>query len=151
VVVQLADGSTQYYWVQDVVGLNNGYLYVEDDVWNTTTFIFYLSPANIHGNGEIYYSNLNYYYYYKWSTPISFGWVSLKMSTYTSDGNVVINFYANGQEYDTVTIIPSSPAVSAYIEIAPTATPAQTPLNLELVFSGYSGDVPYAILQKRHH
>jgi hypothetical protein len=41
VVVQLADGNTQYYWIQDVVQLYNGYLRILNNIWNETTYISY--------------------------------------------------------------------------------------------------------------
>jgi hypothetical protein len=124
-------------------------LYVWDNVWNETTFISYLSSSNIHGNGGVYYggSRYGYFYYYGMPNPVPFGQVTLKMSTYTSDGNVIINFYANGQKYDTVTITPSSPANSAIIEIAPAESYHAAPLDLELILAGYDSDVPYDILQ----
>jgi thermopsin len=148
VAVQLADGRTQYYWAQDVVMLENGALWVDDNVWNASSTYSHLSSSAIRGNGQV--SGGQVYLYGMPGTSsgsVPFGWVTLEISAGVIGGSAVIRFYADGQNYDTVYITPSAPATSAYIVIAPATTIGGLPLDLELVFAGLGGDEPYAVLQ----
>ncbi|MBP1448880.1 MAG: thermopsin family protease [Thermoproteus sp.] len=143
VVARLTDGTAQYYWIQNIVGFEKGGgLKVWDNIWNVTTVPSILDNSTVRGNGEVHFGQ----YGYTMPNSIPFGRVELEMRAYAADGKIIVEFYANGQEYDEVTITPRVPAVSAYIVIAPTRTPADAPLDLELVFGGYPRYIPLAVL-----
>jgi len=149
VVVELANGQKQYYWVQDIISFitDRDEFHIWDNVWNYTTWPSVLSSQAITGNGEVYLNkqiNSQYYYY---GTP--FNTYTLPMSgylimrAYTVDGSVRIDFgYELGSGgvvwYDHVTIMPYEPVINAYFEVGAQMTSTYTPMDAELVFTGYA-------------
>ncbi|MBP1449191.1 MAG: thermopsin family protease, partial [Thermoproteus sp.] len=151
VVARLMDGTVQYYWIQNVVSFNEkrfGGLEVWDNIWNETTTISILDKSTVRGNGAVYIGPVGHgnYYFYGMPSSIPFGLVTLEMRAYVAGGKIIVEFYANGQKYDVVTITPYAPAASAYIEIVPATTFRGIPLDLELVFTGHDSDIPWAVL-----
>jgi hypothetical protein len=138
VEVKLANGQTQYYFVQNIVSRINDTLQVGDFVFNVTTYTLNLSPSAIKGNGKEYRFIFPWsrFYAYNMAGSVPFGWVTLETSVSVENGSAVIRLYADGQNYDTVTITPSAPATSAYIVISSNTTFSAGPLVLELVFAG---------------
>ncbi|MBP1449942.1 MAG: thermopsin family protease, partial [Thermoproteus sp.] len=142
VVARLTDGTVQYYRIQNAVGFNETHkeLEVWDYIWNYTSMFSTLDKSAVRGNGTVLGR-------YKYVVPgsIPFGRVELETRTRVDDGKIIVEFYANGQKYDEVAITPYAPTTSAYIEIAPT-TPADSPMDLELVFGGYNWRIGNAVL-----
>jgi len=149
VVVELANGQKQYYWVQDIISFitDRDEFHIWDNVWNYTTWPSVLSSQAITGNGEVYlYKQTNSQYYY-YGTP--FNTYTLPMSSYLImraypvDGSVRIDFgYELGSGgvvwYDHVTIMPYEPVINAYFEVGAQMTSTYTPMDAELVFTGYA-------------
>ncbi|MBP1448545.1 MAG: thermopsin family protease, partial [Thermoproteus sp.] len=103
---------------------------------------FSIDKSAVKGKGAVRFME----YEYVMPGSIPFGHVELEMRTRVDDGKIIVEFYANGQKYDNVTITPYAPAASAYIEIAPTTTPIGAPLDLELVLGGYNDTIPFTVL-----
>jgi len=152
-VVELTNGQKQYYWVQDVLSFvtDKNEFNIVDNVWNYTDLSGVLSNQTITGNGAVYLSRSNQYYYAydtsssSYSLPFA-GY--LIMRAYASDGVVHVDFgYVIIQNsnyeppsvvwFDNVTIMPSSPAVNAYFEVSTEITPSYPPMDAELVLVGY--------------
>jgi hypothetical protein len=148
VAVRLADGETQYYWVQNIARYDNGTLRALVLIWNETSIYNGLYPTDMwqnatSGNGGIV--NMSYYVYliraymYTAPKPLPLGWATLETAVGVENGSVAIRLYADGEEYDAVYITPYAPAVSADIVAAPNATPAGLPMDLEFVVAGDIG------------
>ncbi|WP_054842569.1 thermopsin family protease [Vulcanisaeta distributa] len=160
-VVRLADGSTQYFWLQNTMSLltqSNEFNLVVN-VWNYTTYPS--TPSNIvGGGGSIQNSTEGYAYIYMtqnmtYSLPFSgylviaveqagsntvnvgFGYVIIQSGSYEPPPQVVW--------YDNATITFNEPIEGAGIEISNQLTPSDLPLNAEFVFGGYSSGVPPAV------
>ncbi|MBP1449798.1 MAG: thermopsin family protease, partial [Thermoproteus sp.] len=168
VIAKLKDGTAQYYWVRNIVGFKENKIpgvwnkiwriiqrffkykrlkvrnYIEDVTTATST----LDKSRVRGKGKIYNkpAGPGNYYEYVMRGSIPFGRIELETWVCVDDGKIIVEFYANGQKYDEVTIRPYAPATSAYIEIAPTTTSAGRPLDLMLVFGGYDIGIPWAFL-----
>ena len=152
--VQLADGTTQYYWLQDVIDFitSSGEYNLVDNVWNDTSSGSPLSNSTITGYG--YVSNSSTGYYYGYST--SFQAYSLPLAGYllielTSTNPLTISFcyviIQNGSQYyppsfncyDAVTIYTPEPVTNAFITSQPnTLTPSDYAIDTEFVFAGYA-------------
>ncbi|MEL9989829.1 MAG: thermopsin family protease [Thermoproteus sp.] len=157
-VVNLADGSTQYYWLQDVMDfVTDGNKFdVVDNVWNESSSTSILSNATIAGSGAVYVSadiatQEDWYGYatqeYPYSLPIA-GYLLIKL---VGINPLTVQFcYAIVQQgdeyyppnfncYDTVTIEPYVPAISAFMEAMPNMVTERGKLiDAELVFGGYA-------------
>ncbi|MDT7971077.1 MAG: thermopsin family protease, partial [Vulcanisaeta sp.] len=151
-VVELANGQKQYYFVQNVLSFvtDKNEFNIGDNVWNYTALSSVLSNQTITGNGAVYLSAELYNYVYtslftQYSLPFA-GY--LIMRAYASGGVVHVNFgyviVQNGSHhppsvvwFDNVSIIPSAPAVNAYFEVSTELVPSYLPMDAELVFAGY--------------
>ncbi len=152
-VVNLANGQTQYYWLIQFLTHSQNYDFL-DNVWNYTTHSAPLTT--IAGNGAVGNSSSGIYYGYQsspdtYSLPFA-GYLIIDVSRYMN--TVVVEFgYAIIQSgpyqppqviwYDKVYITPSASIVNVYIEaysngVAGTANP----LDAELVFAGYANGEP---------
>jgi len=152
-VVELANGQKQYYWVQNVPSFvtDKNEFNIGDNVWNLTTSSSFLSNQTVTGNGAVYLSDGLYDYAYtspftQYSLPFA-GYLITK--AYVSNGRVFVDFgyviIQNGFHhppsvvwFDNVTIIPSAPAVNAYFEADTELAPSYLPMDAELVFTGYA-------------
>ncbi|MGC9153153.1 MAG: thermopsin [Vulcanisaeta sp.] len=150
-VVDLANGQKQYYWLQNVIQFlthSQNYDFL-DNVWNDTTASATLT--SITGNGVVSNSTNGIYYGYQsgygtYNLPFA-GYLIINVFTYY--GTVIVQFgYVITQSslyqapqvvwYDKVYIRPYAPASRAYIEVyANNLTPAGYPMDAELVFAGY--------------
>ncbi|WP_054843352.1 thermopsin family protease [Vulcanisaeta souniana] len=65
ILIQTANGNTQYYWLQDVVRFNSqsDQFQVLDNIWNDTGSTSVINSALISGNGGITSSGSNVFYY----------------------------------------------------------------------------------------
>ena len=152
--VQLIDGTTQYYWVQDVIAFvtDKGKYNLADNVWNVTDTNGFLSNSTIAGNGYVTQATGGYYYAYStssqaYSLPLA-GYLLIEL---TGVNPLEISFcyviIQNGGQYyppsfncyDNVTIYTSEPVSSASIVSDPNAvTPSSNVIDTELVFGGYA-------------
>lgn len=152
--VQLVNGVTQYYWLQNIVRFitsSNEYS-ISDSVWNDTGSVSILSNSTITGNGYVSPSiNGSYYYSYAtafqhYSLPFA-GYLLIKpVSTVPLEVSFCYVIIQNGSQfyppnfncYDTVTINTSVPVANAFITSQPDElTPHGTLMDVELVFGGY--------------
>ncbi|WP_054849851.1 thermopsin family protease [Vulcanisaeta sp. JCM 14467] len=152
--VQLADGTTQYYWLQDTISFitnSEEYNFV-DNVWNYTSTELILSNSTITGNGYVSNSSTGYYYGYStsfqaYSLPLA-GYLLIKL---VSVNPLEVSFcYAIIQSgsvyyppsfdcYDTITIYTPKPVTNAFITSQPnTLTPSNNAIDTEFVFAGYA-------------
>ena len=151
--VQLADGTTQYYWLQDVVQFrtSSGEYNLVDNVWNDTSSGSPLSNATITGYGSVSPSPKGYYYSYgttlqAYSLPFA-GYLLIKLvSTNPLEVSFCYVIIQSGSQYyppsfncyDTVTINTPEPVSTAAIVTNPnTITPSGNAIDAELVFGGY--------------
>ncbi|MEM3599787.1 MAG: thermopsin family protease [Fervidicoccaceae archaeon] len=151
-VVDLADGKRQIYWLQNCLNWKSSYgsmLGYIDNIWNATSTPSQFSQGRIVGNGGTYWywgGGEQYYAYGKEGT-IAFGTHDLTISTALKGSSIIVNFILDGKVYDSVLIEPYAPANRAEIYIDPSIkTSYGTPLDLELVFAGYSAEEPIAVL-----
>jgi thermopsin len=154
-VVELANGQKQYYWVQNFPQFitNEEEFMMTDNVWNLTTSSSFLSNQTIVGNGIVYLSGEQYYYSY----TTSFSTYSLPfagyliMRAYASGGVAHVDFgyviIQNGSHhppsvvwFDNVTIIPYGQVSNAYFEVSTNLIETSTAYygeDAELVLVGY--------------
>ncbi len=153
---ELTDGTTQYYWLQDVIQFitDSNELRFVDNVWNFTAYpVGSLTNSTISGVGAVYISSDGrpYYAYATSNEPHSLplaGYLLIKLvslnplevqfcySVIQSGGQY---YPPNFNCYDTVTINTPEPVVSASIVALPNEeTPSQYLLDAELVFVGYA-------------
>ena len=152
--VQLADGTTQYYWLQNVIDFetsNNEYNLV-DNVWNDTGSESTLSNSTIIGNGYVSISSTGYVYTYSPSSQTYLlPFVGYLLIELTSTNPLTISFcyviIQNGSQYyppsfncyDNVTISTPEPVTNAFITSQPnTLTPSDYAIDTEFVFAGYA-------------
>jgi len=155
-IVELANGQKQYYWVQDFLQFitNEEEFRTIDNVWNLTTSSGFLSNQTIVGNGMVYLSGEQYYYSY----TTSFSTYSLPfagyliMRAYASGGVAHVDFgyviIQNGFHhppsvvwFDNVTIMPHGYVSNAYFVVSTNLIGTSTAYyveDAELVFAGYA-------------
>lgn len=63
-------GQIYDYWVQNIIEFNNNQIYFNDEIWNFTYSYANISSNLIHGNGNVYSTNINGHVvtYYSYST-----------------------------------------------------------------------------------
>ena len=156
-VVELTNGQKQYYWVQDLLQFitNEMQVRVVDSITNLTSTPSTLLNQTISGNGNVYISGQNYYYFYSTSfssySPPFAGY--LVMKAYASGGVAHVDFgyviIQNGFHhppsvvwFDNVTIIPYGQVSNAYFEVSTNLIETSTAYygeDVELVLVGYAG------------
>ena len=155
--VQLIDGSTQYYWVQDVISFvtDKGQYNLVDNVWNDTDISGFLSDSTITGSGSVSQASNGYFYAYgtsfqSYSLPIA-GYLLIELINMNPlEVSFCYTVIQNGGQYyppsfncyDNVTIYTSEPVANAFIASRPNEfTPNYTAyMDAELVFGGYGND-----------
>jgi len=151
-LLKLADGNEQLYWLQDALDWRNDYggkLGYLDNVWNSTSSLSTFSAAGISGNGGVYFSGRTageqYYAYGKQSAlPVGYHELIIAVGKYGRGAKVV--FYVDGTPYDTVILSPYAQVIDAEIVVDPSKKSGYgVPLDVELVLGGYSGDEPIAV------
>jgi len=139
-VLELSNG--QYYWLQNVLLINNtgGYYEFADNIWNFTSLNSYLSNNSIEGNGIV--SNYDNKYFYVYETnysnlqyPLNV-FLIINVTQNNSYPEIQFGYSFDGQNiywYDNVTLlIPSS----GNIVISPSITGSNNVEDLELVIGG---------------
>ncbi|MCC5447180.1 thermopsin family protease [Candidatus Nanobsidianus stetteri] len=139
-VLELSNG--QYYWLQNVLLINNtgGYYEFVDNIWNSTSLNSYLSNNSIEGNGIV--SNYDNKYFYVYETnysnlqyPLNV-FLIINVTQNNSYPEIQFGYSFDGQNiywYDNVTLlIPSS----GNIVISPSITGSNNVEDLELVIGG---------------
>jgi hypothetical protein len=155
VVLELADGAKQYYFVQNAVILHidegkYGFLV---NVFNHTSRSKDLSRGAISGRGGIYWSIYAWSYYgyrtreERYSLPLA-GFLLINVTT--AGGAARIDFGYNlgtgAVWYDSVVIRPYAPVERAYILAGHAVTPIYSIASLEFVLCAYGGGTFYAKL-----
>ena len=153
--VQLVNGVTQYYWLQNVIHFktSSDEYNIVDNVWNDTSNVSVLSNATIIGNGYVSPATTGGYYYgystsfQAYSLPFA-GYLLIKLvSTNPLEVSFCYAIVQSGNEYyppsfncyDNVTIITPEPVTAAAIVTNPNAlTPSSNAIDAELVFGGYA-------------
>jgi thermopsin len=155
-VVELANGQKQYYWVQDLLQFitNEMQARAVDSITNLTSAPSILLNQTIRGNGGVYISGQNYYYFYDTSfssySPPFAGYLVMKV--YVSNGVAHVDFgYVIIQSgthhppsvvwFDDVTIMPYGQVSNAYFEVSTNLIETSTAYygeDAELVFAGYA-------------
>ncbi|MEM4650610.1 MAG: thermopsin family protease [Pyrobaculum sp.] len=156
VVLELADGSKQYYFVQNAVVLNideDKYSFLVN-IYNHTSKSKDLSRGAISGRGDAYWSLYawSYYGYMTHEKRLSLPFAGFLIINVTAVGGVAkIDFgYNTGGGvvwYDSVTVRPYAPVARAYIFAGHAITPIYTIASLELVLCAYGGGTFYAELE----
>jgi hypothetical protein len=139
-VLELSNG--QYYWLQNVLLINNtgGYYEFADNIWNFTSENSYLSNNSIEGNGIV--SNYDNEYFYVYETnysnlqyPLNV-YLIINVTQNNSYPEIQFGYSFDGQNiywYDNVTLlIPSN----GNIVISPFITGSNNMQDLELVIGG---------------
>jgi len=139
-ILELSNG--QYYWLQNVLLINNtgGYYEFADNIWNFTSLNSYLSNNLIEGNGIV--SNYNNKYFYVYETnysnlqyPLNV-YLIINVTQNNSYPEIQFGYSLDGQNiywYDNVTLlIPSN----GNIVISPFLTGSNNVEDLELVIGG---------------
>jgi hypothetical protein len=139
-ILELSNG--QYYWLQNVLLINNtgGYYEFADNVWNFTSSNSYLSNNLIEGNGIV--SNYDNKYFYVYETnysnlqyPLNV-YLIINITQNNSYPEIQFGYSFDGQNinwYDNVTLlIPSN----GNIVISPYFTGSDNIEDLELVIGG---------------
>ncbi|ACP44845.1 Thermopsin [Sulfolobus islandicus Y.G.57.14] len=155
VVLQVNTNNESYqFWLQNVIDFITSIkiYYIEDNIWNFTSNISYLTNASVSGKGAVYYyKDGNFYYaysttYYNYTFPFSLI-LFTKLDNISRQGVTISFGYNNGtgiQWYDNVTIHVFS-VRSAYLLIdGYNLTGNQFYYDLELVFAGQgNGEYTY--------
>jgi len=139
-VLELSNG--QYYWLQNVLLINNtgGYYEFADNIWNFTSLNSYLSNNSIEGNGIVSNYDNKYFYvyetnYYNLQYPLNV-YLIINVTQNNSYPEIQFGYSFDGQNiywYDNVTLlIPSS----GNIVISPSITGSNNVEDLELVIGG---------------
>jgi len=139
-ILELSNG--QYYWLQNVLLINNtgGYYEFADNIWNFTSSNFYLSNNLIKGNGIVSNYNNKYFYVYETNNfdlqyPLNV-YLIINITRNNSYPEIQFGYSFDGQNinwYDNVTLlIPSN----GNIVISPYFTGSENIEDLELVIGG---------------
>jgi len=139
-VLELSNG--QYYWLQNVLLINNtgGYYEFADNMWNFTSSNSYLLGNLIRGNGIISNYNNKYFYVYETNNsnlqyPLNV-YLIINITQNNSYPEIQFGYSLDGQNiiwYDNVTLL-----VPSYgnIVISPSFTGSNNIEDLELVIGG---------------
>jgi len=158
VVLELADGGRQYYFVQNTVSLltDDGRYDFMINIYNHTSKSKDLSREAISGRGGVYwsiYTLLRSYYGYRTreerlSLPLA-GFLLINVSAVGSVAKIDFGYNVGGGVvwYDSVTIKPYAPVERAYIFTGHAITPIYSIASLELVLCAYGGGTFYAELE----
>jgi len=139
-ILELSNG--QYYWLQNVLLINNtgGYYEFADNLWNFTSLNSYLSGNLINGNGIISNYGNEYFYvyetnYYNLQYPLNV-YLIINVTQNNSYPEIQFGYSFDGQNiiwYDNVTLlIPSN----GNIIISPYFTGSNNIEDLEFVIGG---------------
>ena len=155
VVLELADGARQYYFVQNILALRTDekkYSFVVN-IFNDTTKSGSFT-GDVKGRGRFYWhaAALSYYGYETREERLALPLAGFLLINVTAVGGVArIDFGYNvgggAVWYDSVTIRPYAPVKRAYILAGHAVTPIRTIASLELVLCGYTADSPRAELE----
>jgi len=139
-ILELSNG--QYYWLQNVLLINNtgGYYEFADNIWNFTSENSYLSNNSIEGNGMV--SNYGNEYFYAYETnnfnlqyPLNV-YLIINVTQNNSYPEIQFGYSFDGQNiywYDNITLL--IPAIGNII-ISPYITGSNNMEDLELVIGG---------------
>jgi hypothetical protein len=155
VVLELADGNKQYYFVQNAAVLHideKKYSFLVN-VFNHTSRSKVFSRGAIAGRGGVYWSIYAWSYYgfrtreERLSLPFS-GFLLINVTTVGGVAQIDFgyNVGSGGVWYDSVTIKPYAPVERAYILAGHAVTPIYSIASLELVLCAYGGGTFYAEL-----
>ncbi|WP_369611084.1 thermopsin family protease [Sulfurisphaera javensis] len=140
-------GQIYDYWVQNIIEFNNNQIYFNDEIWNFTYSYANISSNLIHGNGNVYSTNINGHVvtYYSYSTSPQYYSTHLtyilfiSLSYSTSYLTITIGYGTpsnpTSTPYDEVTIQVQN-LQSATICISSSYTGAGLPYSIELVWGG---------------
>jgi hypothetical protein len=156
VVLELADGGRQYYFVQNaaVLHIDDGKYSFLVNIYNHTSKSKTLSRNAIAGRGGVDWSIYawSYYGYRTREERLSLPFAGFLLINVTAVGGVArIDFGYNVGGgvvwYDSVTIKPYAPVERAYIFAGHAITPIYSIASLELVLCAYGGGTFYAELE----
>ncbi len=157
VVLELADGAKQYYFVQNAVVLHadeekHSFLV---NIYNHTSRSKVFSRGAIAGRGDVYWSIYAWSYYgyrsreERLSLPFS-GFLLINVTAAGGAARIDFGYNVGGGIvwYDSVVIRPYAPVERAYILAGHAVTPIHTIASLELVLCAYGGGTFYAELDE---
>ena len=155
VVLELADGARQYYFVQNILALRTGerkYSFVVN-IFNDTTKSGSFT-GEVKGRGKFYWhaAALSYYGYEtreeRYGPPLA-GFLLINVTAVGGAARIDFGYNVGGGAvwYDSVAIRPYAPVERAYILAGHAVTPIRTIASLELVLCGYTADSPRAELE----
>jgi hypothetical protein len=157
VVLELADGGRQYYFVQNVLDLltDEGKYGFTVNIFNNTSRSKYFSREAVSGRGGIYWHIYAWSYYgyrtreERLSLPRA-GFLLINVSSAGGAARIDFGYNVEGGVvwYDSVTIRPYAPVERAYILAGHAVTPIRTIASLELVLCAYGGGTFYAELDE---
>ncbi|WP_246252915.1 thermopsin [Acidianus brierleyi] len=153
-VLQINTNNGSYqFWLQNVIGFitSERTYYVEDNIWNFTSNVSYLTNSSVNGKGSVFPYKNEFYYaygtnYYNYTFPLSMI-LYIKVEGISSEGVTISFGYNNGsgiQWYDNATINVAN-VKSTYLLIDDyNVTGSQLYYDLELVFAGQAnGEYTY--------
>ena len=154
VVLELAGGGRQYYFVQNILALRTGeekYSFVVN-IFNDTSKSGSFT-GEVKGRGKFYWhaAALSYYGYEtreeRLTLPLS-GFLLINVTAAGGAARIDFGYNVGGGVvwYDSVAIRPYAPVERAYILAGHAVTPIYTIASLELVLCGYTADSPRAEL-----
>jgi hypothetical protein len=152
VVLKLADGGKQYYFVQNALALRTDeerYSFVVNIFNNTSRFF----TGEVRGNGRIlwHFAAPSYYGYMtreeRLTLPLA-GFLIINVSAVGGVARVDFGYNVGGGVvwYDSVAMRPYAPVEKAYVLAGHAITPIRTIASLELVLCGLDADSPWAEL-----
>jgi hypothetical protein len=156
VVLELADGGRQYYFVQNTVSLltDGGRYDFMVNIFNDTSKSEELSHNAISGRGDVDWSIYAWSYYgyrtreERLSLPLA-GFLLINVSVVGGVAKIDFGYNMGGGVvwYDSVSIKPYAPVERAYILAGHAITPIYSIASLELVLCAYGGGTFYAELE----
>ncbi len=157
VVLELADGGRQYYFVQNAAVLNadEGKYSFLVNIYNHTSRSKVFSQGAISGRGGVYWHIYAWSYYghrtreERFSLPFA-GFLLINVTAAGGAARIDFGYNVGGGVvwYDSVVIKPYAPVERAYILAGHAVTPIHTIASLELVLCAYGGGTFYAELDE---
>ena len=157
VVLELADGEKQYYFVQNVLDLlTDEWKYsFTVNIYNNTSRSQALSRKAVSGRGGIHWHIYAWSYYgyrtqeERYSLPFS-GFLIINVTAVGGAARIDFGYNVGGGVvwYDSVTIKPYAPVERAHILAGHAVTPIYSIASLELVLCAYGGGTFYAELDE---
>jgi hypothetical protein len=145
VVLELADGNEQYYFVQNAVFIraDEGKYSFMVNIFNHTSRSKDLSREAVRGRGDVHWDvHAPSYYRYRtreerYSLPLV-GFLLINVSAAGGAARIDLGYNEGGGVvwYDSVAIKPYAPVERAYIPTGPVRMPIGTIVSLELVLCG---------------